>query len=77
MGQNTMNQKLKIPAGRLYISGHAAGQGYAIERQWSDKECSITPAGVLEERIRSPRLIASRDHAQQLVQRWNRRFASH
>lgn len=72
-----MAARTNIPAGRLYISGHAQHRGYAVDRYWSDAECSSVPCGVLETRMTAPRFIVSRAQADRLVQRWNRRFASH
>lgn len=72
-----METKTNIPAGRLYISGHDQRRGYAVERCWSDGECSSVPEGVLETKMTAPRFVASRKQADRLVQRWNRRFSSH
>ncbi len=54
---------------------HAPRRGYAIERCWSDEECSAAPGDCLELAMTSPRFITNRQHAERLVQRWNRRFA--
>lgn len=65
-----------IPAGRLYVSGHAGGHGYAIERYWSDPECVAAVPGLLEAAMCASRFVRDRKRAYQLVERWNRLFAS-
>jgi hypothetical protein len=66
-----------VPAGQLYISGHAGKRGYAIERRWSDAECAAVAPGLLEAAsARGPRFVRERRRATRLVERWNRRFAS-
>lgn len=64
-----------VEPGRLYISGHAPRRGYAIERCWPDAECSAAPSDSLERAMKPPKFFADRQHAERLVQRWNRRFA--
>lgn len=65
----------QVPPGQMFISGHAPRRGYAIERCWSDEECSAAPGDCLELAMRPPRFITNRQHAERLVKRWNRRFA--
>ena len=62
---------------RLYIAGHNAKKGYAIAREWSDEECSSLPAPTDEE---TKPVRFSKNNIRQiraLLERWNRRFASH
>jgi hypothetical protein len=59
---------------RLYISGHAVRFGYAIEREWSDAECSAM-THYCDENDKPIRFVSDRKRAFDLVNRWNRRFS--
>lgn len=61
---------------KLYIEGHNSKRGYAISRSWSDAECAAMPAAT-EDDITPVRFIRERARAFALVQRFNRRFATH
>jgi hypothetical protein len=61
---------------RLHVEGHSAKFGYAISKEWSDKECSELPPPSDEE-IKPVCFVESRKKVFKLVERWNRRFATH
>lgn len=61
---------------RLYVEGHLPRQGYAISRSWSDAECSALPLPD-EGELKPVRFVRSRKRAFEMVERWNRRFATH
>ncbi|EKY4113744.1 TPA: hypothetical protein ACGW3M_000917 [Pseudomonas aeruginosa] len=61
---------------RLYIEGHNALRGYAISREWSDKECAALPPATAED-MKPVRYTSNARHAKALVGRWNRRYATH
>lgn len=61
---------------RLQIEGHAPRQGYAISKAWSDHECS-TLSHSTDEELKPVRWVSCKDKAFALVERWNRRFATH
>lgn len=61
---------------RLYIEGHSVRRGHAISRKWSNAECSTLPPATPDE-LRPVRFIDGLDRAKRLVERWNRRFATH
>lgn len=61
---------------RLYIEGHNHKNGYAIARSWSDAECSVLPAATPGE-MKPVRYLQNSVLANALVERWNRRFATH
>lgn len=64
---------------RLYIEGHSPRHGYAISKTWSDQECRMLPPptdGETDE-TKPVRWVECRKKAFTLVERWNRRFATH
>ncbi len=61
---------------RLYIEGHNAKRGYGISLTWSDEECTSLPTATADH-LRPVRFVVHRHRAVALVERWNRRFASH
>lgn len=61
---------------RLYVEGHHHKRGHAISRSWSDHECRTLPIPTDEE-LKPVRYVRDIDKAKELVQRWNRRFATH
>lgn len=61
---------------RLYSEGHRASKGWAISRTWSDAECRSLPCAQ-EDDLRPVRFVKSRERALKLIERWNRRFATH
>ena len=61
---------------RLYCEGHSVSKGWAISRTWSEPECSSLPCAQ-EDELMPVRFIRSRERAMALVERWNRRFATH
>ncbi|KGG87683.1 hypothetical protein P245_19725 [Comamonas thiooxydans] len=61
---------------RLYIEGHQAKQGYVISREWSDAECSELPTATAAE-LTPVRFVSDMRKAKAMVQRYNRRFATH
>lgn len=61
---------------RLYIEGHSIKRGVAISKSWSNVECSTLPPATPED-LRPVRFVDGFDRAKKLVDRWNRRFATH
>lgn len=61
---------------RLYIEGHSVRRGHAISRKWSNAECSTLPPATPDE-LKPVRFVSELGHAKHLVERWNRRFATH
>ena len=61
---------------RLFIEGNNAQRGYAISREWSDKEGAALPPATAED-LKPVRYATSVRHAKALVGRWNRRHATH
>lgn len=61
---------------RLYVEGYNARKGWIISRTWSDEECIALPNPSPDE-LTPVRFVKSREKAMQLVQRWNRRYATH
>ena len=61
---------------KLYCEGHIFNKGWAISRIWSEAECRSLPYPQADE-LRPVRFIGSRERAMALVERWNRRFATH
>lgn len=60
---------------KLYIEGHNVRKGWGITVCYSDTEISAMPyTDVVEMPIK---FIQSRAKALKLVERWNRRFATH
>ncbi len=60
---------------KLYIEGHAARRGYAISLCYSD--CEISAMDYTDVVDKPLKFIQSREKAFRLVERWNRRFATH
>lgn len=61
---------------RLYIEGHTPSQGYAICRNWSEEESSKLPIAC-DLDLMPIRYVSNIHKATALVNRYNRRFATH
>jgi hypothetical protein len=63
---------------KLYLEGHNVKHGHAVSLQFSDAEISaMPPETVLLEPDEPVRFYGNRRHADRVIGRFNRRFATH
>lgn len=60
---------------QLYLEGHNVKQGYAVSVQYADHKIAAMPVVTGDEKIVPVRFYRNRRHADQVIARFNRRFA--